>query len=708
MVVNQSARNVRLLIGGANFTPCLISFQGSDSHLDQSGLVSFTGSILLGKALGFSQSLDDRKNPTRFCRGVPVILEIANTANTLARHPRGALRILTAKYDLELQQLTLEVGDLIALLNFKEPTDPDKAENKCEGKRAEEIVIKLLNLAGITAIAGDLPTAIYHYPLNLSGSYLQSAGKLLYANNRFGWIDKNEVFQIRVADIAMGGGGVNIVVGRDDIWYKRLDGAEAICETIKAIGTEMIARPIGDTEDVSEEYGPASTVGTEYSSNQIIVIQKTIRTQKWNKSLHRLRTITEIYRPYGLVIPEVFWGIQPPKLRLILAEEIIEDAYFENNSECKLKLKETKTYQPVATYLAEYKEAKPNFFSSIVTLSLTKKVAETYEYDAKERIKKINSTTQELQIIILNGTDENWDAWELPPTGLVPSERVTQEWKELNKDNWRYSNFGLQSLVRVNPELVKFFAGSETISNKTDLIANPNNSVTRTSNSGQETPPAAERCPGCATYEENNIEEEAKFFDPCLSDLKQRERTFSVDMLASRKERILNPGEIVIGQTTGSNTPAAIQLRALAQREGRLLRGRSKGQELAMAMVSGIFNYYPLYPVRATELDSTIQNYLADGCSWVVSQSKALWSCDGIWVGYSFGSVVIPPYTEPSLNYLGLGLGLEIKGYAYTLEAITQQIELGMGMGIEITQLTWETVDWDTTDENIWNSLGNL
>ncbi|MBD2489006.1 hypothetical protein [Aulosira sp. FACHB-615] len=705
MTVNQSARNVRLTIGSKVFTPCLISFQGSDSHLDQSGLVSFTGQILLGKALDFDESLDDRKNPTRFCRGVPIILEVADSTGALQRHPRGALRILAPKYDVEKQQLTLEVGDLIALLSFKEPTDPDKADNKsCEGKPASDIITTLLGLAGISAIAGSLPTGIYNYPLNLSGSYLQSVGKLLYANNCFAWIDKNEVFQVRAANISPGA-GINMVVGLHDIWYKRLDGAEAPCEVIKASGTEMIVRPTPEsTKEFTEEFGPASTVDISYG-NQEVILKRLTTTTTWDDAQH-IRTIkTEIERPIGLVIPANLQGQFGFKLQMIVCEIQIESFHYESNQECKLKFKETELYQPRGTYLSEYVEAKPNTIVNVTPLILVKTIKETYEYDIKDRIKKIKTNTQELQIIILNGTDEDWNQWIFPPENLVDSEKVSQEWKEINKDTWDYRSETLKCLVRVNQDLVKAEENSE-VSNKINLIYATGEH--RISNSGQEVPQAAERCPPHCTFEENNIEEKIIFGDICASNLKQRERTFTVDMLAGRLEPVLKPGEVVVYSSTGSGSAAAGQLQALAQREGRLLRGRYKGQELAMAIADEIFNYYPLYPVRATEPDDTIQNYLADGCSWVVSQMKALWSCDGIWVGTTQGGAVVPPYTETHLYYLGLGLGINFSAYPYLLGTTTQQMQLGEGLGIDFSELTWETIEWDIVSDDVWDIVSGL
>lgn len=707
MTINASARKARIYIGEKDFSTCLISFQGSDSHLDQSGLVSFTGKIILGQSLGFDESLDDRKNPYRFARGQSIIIEVANSAGTLQRHPRGALHILSPKYDDETQRLTLDVGDAIALLSFKEPTDPDKANSSStQTKSASEIIISLLSESGISAISGVLPSTRYDYPLNLSGSYLASVGKLLYANNLFGWINNQGIFCIRQAVISAGTGGINLVIGQEEIWYKRLDGAESPCSVIKAVGTEMIVRPIArKIKTTTEQYGTASSIDKNYG-DFVITILKQNKTQTWSKELNKLTIDTENYRPFGSVVPEVFWGTLPPKLQHILAEVVREEYYYEEGVQGKLKYKEIKLYQIRAGFLAEYKKAKPNtFLTGVLGNNLAKWDRITYKYDAKDRLQKISTLTSELEIIILNGTDEDWKSWLTVPEYLIPSAKNEQEWTELNKNTWQYSTFSYEALVRFKPELVTYQAGSKINSNKTNLIYSTGE--TRASNSGQELPPAPERRPADYSYEENRLEEKALFFGVEVGGVKPRERTFTVDFLASRVEPTLLPGEVALYSTTGSSTAAASQLQAIATREGRLVLGRYKGEQIAGALNDEVFNYYPLFPVQATELDGTIQEYLADGTSWVLSPTRALWSCDGIWVGTRQGSPtgsVILPYTEPFIAYSGLGLGVDFMGYGYSLSPITKIMSFGFGLGIrlEVAQDAWGTIDWDNLDwENI-------
>jgi hypothetical protein len=698
-MTNQSARKVRLFIGGKDYAPCMMNFQGSDSHLDQSGLISFTGSLLLGKAIDFDESLDDRKSPTRFCRGVPIILECADSTNTLQRHPRGALRILSSRYDEEKQQLTLEVGDLIALLNFREPTDPDKADNKsCEGKPASAIITSLLNAAGIFSIAGTLPGTTYNYPLNLSGSYLQSVGKLLYANNCFGWINKFEVFTIQQANISSPpAGGITLNIGKDEIWYKRLDGAEAPCEKIKAVGSLHTSTEIPNPRiDLTERYGTASTVDVSLS-NQRIIIQRTKRTEDWDDNGHTLTTTSEIETPAGLNFP-ILLGINTPKLQLVKTEIQTETLYFEKNSECKLKRKRTEIRKCKGEVLVAFAQAGGQFvldtyFNTIFDLIPFKITEETWVYDSKDRPKELITETWENEIIIVSQSSDASTGYLVPSFELKQSARKVETWKQARPGNpgtWEYETISLQVLCRVKPETIE---GVSTDNNKFNLIDDGEGSFQK-SNSGQLIPQAPERCPLDCSTEQSNIEAFAYFSDPCASNLKQRERTFSVDFLAgvhqsaSSGSGFSSSRETTVGfsqSASSGGTPAHGQLQAIAQREGRLLWGRYKGQEIAGTMSNIIFNYQPLMTIRAVEGDGTIQTYLIDGASWVCGQMKSLWSCDGIWTGTQRNGSVIPYWSESSFTGLGWGMGLQAEIFVPTDSTIT-----------------WETVNWDVDD---WEAL---
>lgn len=721
MTANQSARNVSITIGGVDFTPCLKSFQGSDNHLDSSGLVSFTGQIVLGRALGFTESLDDRVNITRFCRGNEVIVEVANANGNLQRHPRGALRILTPKYNSETAQLTLEVGDLIALLNFKEPTDPDKAQVVIgESKPVGEIIETLLIEAGISSYGAIAINSTINYPLNLSGSYLQSIGKLLYANNRFGWIDKNETFQVRDVNFNPSS-GVVVEVGKDEIWYRRLDSGEQPATIIKAVGSANTLTKRVDRNDYSEKYGIASSVDPSYAP-YTIVAEANYYQEFWDEDEHILTTRSLTLKPLGLVVPEevleAVFSFISNKTALINYEYKEEYFFFEKDSECKLKQKIERFYRNLGNLYREVilSEPTPASYNGLVfNLVQTFQITTDYEYTTKGVISKITTITNEHVLSILNDTGEDFQDWSNFDF-LTTSKYTTEEYKQVGRGTpgtWEKKTDSLQSLVRINPDI----ALPGPSGNKLSLFSD-NTGGRETSNSGQLTPPAPERCPVSFSVEEKNISATAKFRDPCDSDMKERERTYSVEFLGEDAE---------------------VQLQELASREGKLLFGRWKGQEIATTLKNRWFDYHPLMGISAIESDGGVQKYLVDGASWVVSTMKALVSCDGIWLGNLGGATLTPvgdtvtitggvlafPYPEISIPGLGIAQGIQFNSYAYLLTTTTVNLQLGMGEGLQILggfdlplgegmgngewvgeeEDLWETLNWDLANESIWNAL---
>jgi hypothetical protein len=120
MAVNLSARNYQLTIGNLNCTTALISAEGGWSHYDQSGLALIDATFVLGRALDFTENLDDRINP-RWARGGVINLLIADSTGVLRPCPiLGHLYVLNAEYDGSYQ-LKIEAGCILNLLNFRTP-----------------------------------------------------------------------------------------------------------------------------------------------------------------------------------------------------------------------------------------------------------------------------------------------------------------------------------------------------------------------------------------------------------------------------------------------------------------------------------------------------------------------------------------------------------------------------------------------------------
>ena len=111
-IVNQ-ARVHSLTIGGVDYTSALTSWVASDASANNNGFVTTSGSLVLGSYPGGPDVEDYDRND--FKRGVPVILTMTNPDGTTYRHPRGLLYIISTSYNVESEQLEVQLGCRLAM-----------------------------------------------------------------------------------------------------------------------------------------------------------------------------------------------------------------------------------------------------------------------------------------------------------------------------------------------------------------------------------------------------------------------------------------------------------------------------------------------------------------------------------------------------------------------------------------------------------------
>ncbi len=109
----QKSRAAQLLIGETDYTSSLISFQVSDSGAFKKGLMTTSGTVILGQRAGVGEIEDYDRN--MFKRGQVVKLDITNPDGGTYRHPRGLLYVVSTSYDVEKEQLLIEVGCQLSL-----------------------------------------------------------------------------------------------------------------------------------------------------------------------------------------------------------------------------------------------------------------------------------------------------------------------------------------------------------------------------------------------------------------------------------------------------------------------------------------------------------------------------------------------------------------------------------------------------------------
>ncbi|MGL5923255.1 hypothetical protein, partial [Chroococcidiopsis sp.] len=593
MAINISTRNYRFLVAGKDYTPALIeSTNWATNSIDQTGLVKITASFTLAEVRNLPGSIDDRIN-SDWNIGKSVRIQVADSTGVLRPHPCGALRILSSSYDFESRRTQVNCGCLISLLSFKAPTDPKKLDlEQAKLTSRTAIALSLLRLAGITNISGlnDLPYPLY-YPFDISGSYLECCGKILYACLRFGRIDANEVF--RVEPITLNNPvSLQWQIGNDsgsELWYRRLSNAESPREVIEVRGS----RQVGETPkypiiSFSERYGDPRLIDPNLLGSNIAIFEQSSTREIYSSFTGKLERTTRKLEPVGLIIPNN---------RSVFQTSLIESYYevttyqYETNEEGKLKRVSSTIYKTKGEVLKEYFEYlisidDPNAYSSSSLI-----IAETYTvdylYDSKDRVSKIYTTRYKTRGELLSGLDTDWSfTLGVTPSGLTIAENNVESWVKQSNNYWIHRIDNYKTAGVVNPGYFSSQEKPEGMSDETfednqrsqqvSLIPDNNASLFERSNSGQTVPPAAERKPQEVVTNSESVCGKAIFSLYGGNPFKEKERSYSVEFLGDRKRGINeDTGEGIIEDEEPCDNE---QAKAIASLEGALLAGRFKGQ----------------------------------------------------------------------------------------------------------------------------------
>jgi len=145
-----------ITINGEDVTSSFMNFQIDDLSANRNGIVSTTGTLSLGQEQGASDITSyDRKV---YKRGEVVIIDMEHPDGTVFRHPRGYLYVISSSYQIETEQVVVELGCRLELARI---TDD------------------ISNLLSYAPIPLDPAQETYE---NLSAS-LRSNGKYIYQDN---------------------------------------------------------------------------------------------------------------------------------------------------------------------------------------------------------------------------------------------------------------------------------------------------------------------------------------------------------------------------------------------------------------------------------------------------------------------------------------------------------------------------------------------
>ncbi|MGL4619137.1 MAG: hypothetical protein ACRCZS_08775 [Chroococcidiopsis sp.] len=698
MAINISTRNYRFLVNAKDYTAALVeSTNWATNSIDQTGLVKTTASFTLAEVRVLPGSLDDRVS-TDWNIGQSVRILVADSTGVLRPHPCGALRILSSSWDYETRRTQVNCGCLISLLSFKAPTNPKKLDlEQAKLTSRSAIALELLRLAGITAITGlnDLPYSLY-YPFDISGSYLECCGKILYACLRFGRIDSNEVF--RVEPITLNNPvSLQWQIGGDagdELWYRRLNNAESPREVIEVRGSRQVGEiPKYPIISSSERYGQAKFIDPALDAGGITIYEQSRITESFGGS--RLTKTESKSEPVGLIIPNaksVF------KTTLINSYREETTYAYENNEEGKLRSIKTEIYRPIGQLLKEFYDYLDSTGVSYSNegLILAEIVNTDYGYDSKDRTRLVSTTIYKTVGELLSGIDTDWSyTLGIPPTGLRISEVNEESWVRQSTGFWIHRINNYKTAAVVNPG---YFSSQEKPENMSDetfednqraqqlsLVPDSNASLFERSNSGQTVPPSAERCPVDVSLASESVCGKAIFSLYGGNPYKEKERSYSVEFLGDRKRGINeDTGEEIIEDEEPCDNA---QARAIAQFEGAMLAGRFKGQDIGVNLKNELFDWRPLQVLDCTEPDGTIRRYALDDSHWYIGQNRAIANFGCIWLGDVQQGNLAKPYTIAHIFTGTEVIGGDILVYPYSLFPIPYSLFGGEVIGGNILSL---------------------
>jgi hypothetical protein len=691
MAVNKSARPIKLTINGKDYTPGLKDIRSwEDSAVGQSGHINNTCSLTLIKVDGLPGNLNPKDN-TDFALGNPIVIEQARSNGVFVRHPRGALRVLKATLAEDGRSLTIQAGDQITLLDYRQSTDSRKITNEPgQTTSSSAIVAQLVSAAGISAIADDGNGFGINYPVDVKGSYLKTASDLLYSANNLAWIDRDEVYRIKpvnlstaafspIAEIQIGGDG------GDEIWYKPLGDSEGPREEIKANGVAKVCKPTPSgilREESRDELGPASSLGPQYGGGNIVLARYYLR-EEWDEASAVRYNFNLNWLPLGLALPD---STNPFKARLFPAEQIEHWRYYETTKQGKILRDVTRIRYMAGKILAEVfaalKAANINPAIAETDLIIAQEEVVTYEYDHKERPKRKVTQTWETIAAILEGLGEKWATNTLDPTDRRLSSELVETWEELRPEEWEYTPAEYNVYARQYADSVKATTTLDTKLGKCFVSRK-----SQDSNSGQQTPPAPERKLPKATFEDRQVESVARF-QQFGNQFQERSRNFNVPFLPGLSEG-------------GSGGAAKAVCAAIADREGKILVGKYHGASLALAVEDWLLdNWEPLLPVAVVEPDGTRRAYYLDAANWVAEPKESLCHFTCIWAGDLDGdnNIVKLPYIQARASRSAIAFSNRSKRYSYPLE-VSRASQSALALS---NRSTWELGEGSTLS---WRSL---
>lgn len=119
--LSNNARIYSVTVAGVDYTSNVVSWTASDESANKNGCLITTGTLVLGTKPGGVLIEDyDRNN---FRRGDQVVVEITSSSGSVLRHPRGLLYVVSTSYNAESEELSIELTCRLGLMSLTDSYD---------------------------------------------------------------------------------------------------------------------------------------------------------------------------------------------------------------------------------------------------------------------------------------------------------------------------------------------------------------------------------------------------------------------------------------------------------------------------------------------------------------------------------------------------------------------------------------------------------
>lgn len=654
MTARIQLRNYQILVNSLDVTNC-VRADGSfcevgEDLVDNSGYLRTTGSLILMPVLGFSESLDPRRN-TRFTRGAKVEIKVAKLGSNTCQ-PFRTLRVLQdpAPPYPGREYITLQLGDVLDLLDFDRPNGIENEFQVGATKSRTDLINQLLTSIGGPQLIDQITSWPLEYPVYRdNGSVVAQCAQIAYESGFALWVDPSE----NVRAIPLNQGDLPLrwdpfVVGTDETVHEPIDARQPPFEKLKVFG---VATPVDDGQttitytDEQQGYITYWEDGTLRTINGIrrrITITDTIN---WNTNTRSTEELVE--EPIGLIAFDAYRGGLPGRTLVTKYRKQTDCSYdsdgflISRNTTIKKIGAEIAKAQPWGSIdidgrpIATYIEPFANWASPYeITETTSDTQTETFTIDSKQRIQSYYSLKRSSRWSVIGDYDIALTVGTLPPNPtlgilrleLIDAEEINDTWSENRQNEWTFSHMvkrpylEVLSRQQVDPSLE--IPDLPPLGQRGTMVIDGSESSVKISGKGDTQPAQAERIPSPQEVSQDPIEVLLEFTPLNNSQYRKVEEQLEIQT-AVDEDQLRYVGNIYASWILGSQSPFEVKT------------------YLPDFLLD---NPYPLFRVRIRESSSFTLEATIHGQSLTLMGDSCLLGFQTCYRGEVSGDGFIPPY----------------------------------------------------------------